>query len=212
MRKNCCPSFLVAILGLCFVVQARAQAPAAKPDSPVERPIAGDWGMSFAFGGLAPLSVGGLTSHGPGAAVAPLKRLFFTEVGMRYMLDDRWALPFSVGIGMMSFNPSSGGSETDVGLSASVGFQRYFRIWRRIAPFFGAKLHIHYVDPTGDQNYLVQFAVGPVLGIEYFIGDRVSLAMQYELMIGVNVQDSATTVGLQSIVAMGGSMALSFYF
>jgi hypothetical protein len=202
---------MAALLGL-FVaaLEARAQ-PTGKPDAVVERPIAGDWGMSFAFGGLAPLSVAGMASHGTGAA--PLfSRLFFTEVGMKYMLGDRWALPFSVGIGVMSYHPDAGGSETDLGLSASVGFQRYFRIWRRIAPYFGAKFHLHYLDRTGDANYLVQIALGPLLGIEYFIGDRVSLAMQYELMIGVNVQDRATTVGLQSLIAMGGSMALSFYF
>ena len=96
--------------------------------------------------------------------------------------------------------------------------QRYFRIWRRIAPYFGVKLHLHYVDPSGDKNYLVQFALGPTLGVEYFIGDRVSLTMEYAVLFGGNFGDSATplhpgtTISLQSIVSMGGSMALTFYF
>jgi hypothetical protein len=173
--------------------------------SPVERPIAGDLGMSFIFGGLAPMSITGMINH-------PVNRLFFTEVGMKYMVADKWALPFSFGFGVLSFKQEGADAQNDIGVSLSIGLQRYFRIWRRIAPYFGAKLHIHYVDPTGDANYLVQFAIGPTLGIEYFIGDRVSLTMEYALLIGLNAEDRRTTIGLQSIVSMGGQMGLTFYF
>lgn len=193
-----------AILGATPALAAPAGPPPAA-SSPVERPIQGDLGMSFVFGGLAPLSVAGLVQH-------TVNRLFFTEVGIRYMIGDKWMLPFSFGAGLWSLSPSGGDSQNDLGLSFSVGFIRYFRIWRRIAPYFGAKLHIHYVDPTGGQNYLVQFALGPQLGIEYFIADRVSLNMEYSLLFGLNSEDNQTSIGLQTIVSMGGQMGLNFYF
>lgn len=187
---------------------ANAQTPPAATGgktSPVERPIAGDLGMSFQFGGLAGLNVGGLVSH-------TANKLFLTEIGMKYMLADKWALPFSIGVGMLNFSQEGQDAQFDTGLSFSVGFQRYFRTWRRIAPYFGVKMHFHYVDPTGASNYLVQLAFGPTLGVEYFIADRVSLGLEYALLIGMNFEDRKTTVGLQTVMSMGGQMALTFYF
>jgi hypothetical protein len=212
MRTRSVLSLLFAVLMSTSGV-ASAQTPPPPPApltggagaSPVERPIGGDLGMSFVFGGLAPMSVAGMVSH-------TVNRLFFAEVGMRWMLSDRWTLPFSFGLGMFSHNPDGGNSQNDLGVSFSVGFQRYFRVWRRIAPYFGAKFHMHYVDPSGDRNYLVQIALGPTLGIEYFIGDRVSLQMEYVLLLGVNITDPVTQIGLQTSLSYGGQMGLNFYF
>ena len=143
MRK----ALVQALFGLVALssAAAQAQAPAASKASPVERPIAGDMGMSFAFQGLAPLSVGGVQSFTVGKAL-------MAEVGIRYMLADKWALPFSFGAGLLNVSPNAGtdNSQTDLGLSFTVGFQRYFRTWRRIAPYFGAKLSVAYVDPWSE--------------------------------------------------------------
>jgi hypothetical protein len=199
-----------SLIGLCWLstVSATAQAPAAGKSSPVERPIAGDMGMSFGFGGLAPMNVNGIVG-------IPVNRAFVTEVGLRYMVADKWVLPFSVGMGLLNFSPDGGGdAQTDLGLSFTVGVQRYFRTWRRIAPFWGVKLHLHYADPTGPSNYVVQLAVGPSLGIEYFIADRVSLSMEYLLFLGFQFAGGAggTQVGFGTQLWMGGQMTLTFYF
>ena len=214
MRK----ALVQALFGLVALssAAAQAQAPAASKASPVERPIAGDMGMSFAFQGLAPLSVGGVQSFSVGRAL-------MAEVGIRYMLADKWALPFSFGAGLLNLSPNGGGdSSTDLGLSFTVGFQRYFRTWRRIAPYFGAKLSVAYVDPSGPSNYLVRIGVGPALGIEYFIADRVSLSMEYNVFLSFQVEGDSprgapgtlggTVVALNTSLWMGGQMALTFYF
>ena len=118
---------------------------------------------------------------------------------------------------------SGGDNRTDFGMGFGIGFQHYFRTWRRIAPYIGAKLHLSYVDPSGDKNYLVQVGIGPAIGIEYFIADRVSLSMEYNFFFAVQFEgDNAragttgavggTGVGLFSTLWMGGQMALTFYF
>lgn len=206
-----------ALFGFVALAGATASAQTAPSKaSPVERPIAGDMGMSFAFQGLAPMSVGGVQSFTVGRAL-------MAEVGIRYMLADKWALPFSFGAGLLNLSPNGGGdASTDLGLSFTVGFQRYFRTWRRIAPYFGAKLSMSYVDPSGEKNYFVRIGIGPALGIEYFIADRVSLSMEYNVFLSFQIEgDNAsraagalggTVVAFNTSLWMGGQMALTFYF
>jgi len=191
---------LLAVLVL-SAAPALAQ-PVATKVSPVERPIAGDMGISFAFKGLAPMSVGGVSD---------------ATIGQAF------------GATMLNVSPPGGGdnNRTDFGLGFGIGFQHYFRTWRRIAPYVGAKLHLSYFDPSGDKNYLVQVGIGPSLGIEYFIADRVSLSMEYNFFFSVQFEgDNAaaggragapgavggTAVGLGTSLWMGGQMALTFYF
>jgi long-subunit fatty acid transport protein len=162
------------------------------------------------------MSVGGVQSFTVGRAL-------MAEVGIRYMLADKWALPFSFGAGLLNLSPNGGGdASTDLGLSFTVGFQRYFRTWRRIAPYFGAKLSMSYVDPSGEKNYFVRIGIGPALGIEYFIADRVSLSMEYNVFLSFQIEgDNAsraagalggTVVAFNTSLWMGGQMALTFYF
>jgi hypothetical protein len=180
---------------------------AADDDSPVVRPEEGQWGMQFTFGGLAPMSIAGIDNHG-------VNRLLFSELGFRRVLRNGWVLPFSIGAGLFHHNPDADGAATqnDVGLSASIGIRKWFRTWRRIAPFAGADFHLRYLDPSGDNNWLVGIGLGPTLGIEYFVGDRVSLLMQGDATLGFNVFDGLLQVSLATAVSFGGQMGLAFYF
>ena len=182
-----------------------AIADAPPDDSPVVRAKDGNWGLQFTFGGLAPLSIAGVPDHG-------VNRLLFSELGARRMLANGWAVPFSIGAGVFHHEPDMGAAQNDVGLAASVGIRKYFRVWRRIAPYVGGDLRIHYLDPTGDNNWMVGLGFGPLLGIEYFIGDRVSLLFQGEGLIGIAIFDGLVQVRAATQVAFGGQLGLLFYF
>ena len=173
--------------------------------SPVVRAEPGLWGMSFVFGGLAPLSIAGTSDFN-------VNRLVFTEIGMRRVLDNGWAIPFSVGAGVFHHNPDEGGNQNDVGLSAAVGVRKAFRVWRRIAPYVGGDFRLSYLDPTGDNNWLVGIGLGPNLGIEYYVGDRVSLLLQADATLGFGVFDGLVQVSVATQISAGGQTSLVFYF
>jgi hypothetical protein len=105
-----------------------------------------------------------------------------------------------------------GDSQNDVGLAASVGAQRYFRVWRRIAPYVGGRFRLDYTEPNGRANWQVGFGFGPVLGIEYFVGDRVSLSLQGEALVGINARSGLLQVDVATRLDAGGQMGLTFYF
>jgi hypothetical protein len=170
----------------------------------IERAKPGHWGMQFTFGGLAPLSIAGIRDHG-------VYRLLMTELGFRYVAD-KVIVPFSVGAGVFHHNPNQGSKQNDAGLSASVGVLKPFRVWRRISPYFGGMFHLHYLDPTGDNNWLFNVAVGPVIGTEFYVGDRVSLLFQGQLDVGINMLDAVTQVRASTSLAAGGQTGLVFYF
>lgn len=170
----------------------------------IERAEPGHWGMQFTFGGLAPLSIAGVRDHG-------VNRLLLSEIGFRYVAQ-RVVIPFSVGAGVFHHNPDAGGKQNDAGLSASVGVLVPFRVWRRISPYAGGMFHLHYLDPTGDNNWLFNVMVAPVIGTEFYIGDRVSLLFQGQLDIGITVLDSITQVRAATSIAAGGQTGLVFYF
>ena len=79
-------------------------------------------------------------------------------------------------------------------------------------PYAGGQMHFHYLDPSGDKNWQVQLSLGPVLGVEYYIADRVSLLLQGTFQFGVTMTDPVAMVGLASSISGGGQMGLSFYF
>jgi hypothetical protein len=174
-------------------------------DEPVERFEPGQWGMQFTFGGLAPMSVAGVRDLG-------INRLVFTELGFRRVLSEQWVLPFSIGAGVYHHNPDSGDTQNDVGFAASVGVQRYFRVWRRIAPYAGGRIRFDYAEPNGRANWRVGFGLGPALGIEYFVGDRVSLTLQGEALVGIGSSPGLLQVEWAMRLQAGGQMGLVFYF
>lgn len=182
-------------------------APSSDEDDPsvVIRPHDGHWGMHFGFGGLAPMSIGGLNDVNAG-------RLMFTELGVRRAFRNGWALPFSVGVGWVQNNPDEGETENAAGVSASIGVRKSFRVWRRIAPYTGGDVRVTYADPEGADNRLVELSFGPNLGIEYFIADRVSLLLQGDLTLALGFSEAAVETDLGTHVSGGGQMGLVFYF
>lgn len=185
-------------------VPAPSQGP--PPDTqPVLRAAPGNWGMTFIFGGLAPLSLAGSDqSFADG--------LLFTEIGVRRVFK-KVVIPFSFGAGVARVQaPGQATAATAAGVSASVAVLKGFRVWRRIAPYFGAFLHSHYIHPPGAGNYLVNVSVGPILGIEYFIADRVSLYGQGIMQIGPDFTRAGVSVVVRTAFAAGGQLGLTFYF
>jgi hypothetical protein len=175
------------------------------PESPVETAKDGMWAMEFVFGGLGPLSIAGTDSHG-------VNRLLFSEIGFRRQFK-RVAIPFSVGAGVFHHNPEgSAGTQNDAGLSATVGIRVGFRPWRRIAPYWGGTFNLAYLDPTGDNNWLVRLGLGPLIGIEYYIAHRVSLLLQAQATVGINIFDGLTQVAASTAISAGGQLGLLFYF
>lgn len=197
----------VAFTGRDASAPAAVVAPSSDDDdaSVVIRPHDGHWGMHFAFGGLAPMSIGGLNDVNAG-------RLMFTELGVRRAFRNGWALPFSAGVGWFHGNPDDGESENAAGVSASIGVRKSFRVWRRIAPYTGGDVRVTYADPEGEDNRLVELAFGPNLGIEYFIADRVSLLLQGDLTLALGFSEVGFETDLGTHVSGGGQMGLVFYF
>ena len=186
------------------VAPGRPKATRDDAKGPVQRFAPGQWGMTFTFGGLAPMSITGANDYA-------VNRLLFTELGFRRVFE-HVILPFSVGAGVFHHKPGGGGHQTDVGLAGSIGVLGYFRVWRRIAPHFGGLFRVHYVDPSGSRNWQVGLAVGPVIGIEYFVGDRVSLLLQGNALLGLDFFDQLMQVHASTNISAGGQMGLTFYF
>ncbi|MCY1061145.1 hypothetical protein [Nannocystis sp. SCPEA4] len=192
---------------------APAPAPTPAPDGgkppdtqPVIRAAPGNWGMTFIFGGLGPLSVAGLGDQ-------PLADgLMFTEIGVRRVFK-RFVLPFSFGAGLTHrTREGTTRPEISAGVSGSIAVLKGFRVWRRIAPYYGGFLHVHYIDAPGPNNWLVNLSVGPILGIEYFLADRVSLYGQGVFAIGPDFSRQSVQVVARAMMAAGGQLGLTFYF
>lgn len=181
-----------------------SDGPAEEDGSPVERAKPGHWGMQFTFGGLAPLSIAGINDLGVG-------RLLFSEIGFRRVTQNL-IIPFSIGAGVFHHAVDGGSKQNDFGLAASVGVLKPFRVWRRISPYVGGTFHLHYVDPTGPDNWLVNVSIGPTIGTEFYIGHRVSLLFQADARLGINAFDGATQVSAATSLTAGGQTGLVFYF
>ena len=116
------------------------------------------------------------------------------------------------GAGVFHHNPDEGGKQNDAGIAASVGILKPFRVWRRISPYAGGIVRFAYLDPTGDNNWLVNLAIGAVIGTEFYVGDRVSLLFQGQLDVGANIFDGLTQVRAATSIAAGGQTGIVFYF
>jgi hypothetical protein len=51
-----------------------------------------------------------------------------------------------------------------------------------------------------------------MLGIEYFVGDRVSLSLQGEMLVGISAFQGLLQVEAATRLDAGGQMGLTFYF
>jgi hypothetical protein len=185
---------------------APRRAPGAPGDnSPVVRADAENLGLFFRFGGLA-----GLTHSNTQVNVGPL---LFNHVGMKYVFSEEWMLPMWFGTGVRIDSPSQGDSATNWGIGLGAGVEYHFRIWRRISPFFGGLFGLDMEDPTGESNLYFGVGLGPTLGVEYYIGDRLALTAMYMFMIQIMFQDGATsntTFGLSTLA--GGALNITYYF
>ena len=185
----------------------KPDASANPPDThPVVRPVPGNWGLVFIFGGLAPLSIAGLND-------LPLtSNLIFTEIGLRRVLK-KATVTFSLGAGVAHTSRSGDTRpQTSAGVSGSLAVVRGFRVWRRIAPYAGGFIHTHYIDATGPDNWLVNFSAGPILGVEYFIADRVGLWGQGVIGVGPTFGKNSIQWVARAAVDAGGHFGLTFYF
>lgn len=191
-----------------------AAAPAADPDSPVVRAEAKNMGMYFRFGGLA-----NLTHSNNSRNVGPL---LFSQVGMKFVFSEKLMLPIWFGTGIRVDNPDDGipatneDSATNWGIDLGVGIEYHFRIWRRISPFIGGQFGFNVQDPTQDDNIQLGVGLGPVMGVEYYVADRVSVTAMYMFTIQIGYQDapdgaiSTTTFGLSTLA--GGALNITYYF
>ena len=165
-------------------------------------------GMYFRFGGLASLTHTNNTRN-----VGPL---VFSQVGIKFVFSERFMLPIWFGTGLRVDSPDEGDSATNWGIDLGVGFEYHFRIWRRISPFIGGSVGLNVLDPTQSDNLGLGIGLGPILGIEYYIGDRVSVTATYMFVIQVAFQDSGvpqaktTTFGLSTLA--GGALNITYYF
>ncbi|MBW2734744.1 MAG: hypothetical protein JRH20_20345 [Deltaproteobacteria bacterium] len=188
--------------------RTRAKAPVG--GMPAVRAEAGQWGMLFRFGGLAALTHAGNTR--------PVGSTVMTHVGLKKVLSENWMVPFYFGMSLGMRSPENLPSSTDFGFEGGGGIEYHFRIWRRISPFIGATAGLFYVNPAGDDNWTLGFGVGPQVGVEYYIADRLSLTAMYMFSINLAVQkspgfpDSTTTTGFGMETLAGGALTMTYYF
>lgn len=179
-------------------------------DSPVVRATEGNFAFSFLFGGLGTLRTSGMADQ------QVTMNTMFTEFGARAVLGSV-IIPFSAGLAIGANVPKMGDTSTDFGISATVGVVKTFRVWRRIVPQFGGSFHFHYLDPATapmapNNDWRVGLSVGPVIGVEYYVADRVSVLTQGTFQFGINITDPAAVVGLGTAITGGGQLGLNFYF
>jgi hypothetical protein len=187
---------------------AAPAAPAASEAAPVVRAEPGNLGLFFRFGGLATLDLGGNSQTVNG-------NFILTEVGLKIVHTSQLVINLHFGTALRLQSPSPGGNAGDVGLAGGGGVEYHFRVWRRISPFIGFDATLGYVNPTGTDNWSIGFGVGPVLGIEYYLADRLSVTAEYMGLIQITydktgANTSNTQVGFQTLA--GGALILTWYF
>lgn len=193
------------------VARADGDADAERDAKVVRRPEPGMWGLSFGFEGLSTM---GLDNPDHSAGYSR-----FVEVGLRRVFH-RGVMPLSAGFGVAGRpvdDPPVGG------ISGSSGFVWFFRENGRIVPQAGILGQAHLYWSRGIDGWGV--AAAPVVGIEFFLVDHVSLLAQAGARLGIesyrlvngdwtspgDVQEEASTLWRVATTA-GGKLAVTAYF
>ena len=198
------------------------------PEQPVVRANGKNMGMFFKFGGFATMSA-------TGPEIKTGSALITNEVGVKFVFSEKFMLPIFFGMGVaVTKLEGADESDTDWNMSLGAGVEYHFKIWRRISPFLGGIFKFGFSDPAGEaeKGKGLEFRVdlGPALGIEYYIADRISLTASYMFLIGIAWADSKHTkfeVGTKSSgtsstsvsvggtnieLGSGGNLMLTAYF
>ena len=196
-------------------------------DSPVVRANGeeGNMGLFFRFGGMATMTATGDSEDGKnGGNTAAMN----AQIGLKFVMSESIMVPLFFGMSLRSTsvavkNADDPDTTYNFSMDLGVGVEYHFRIWRRLSPFCGALLKLGFYEPTGEDNLGIRFRVGPTIGVEYYIADRVSLAVAYMLLLSVAASpvgaDSTTTNfdmttkdGYEASAESGGDLTLTFYF
>lgn len=194
---------------------APSSSQAEDPNEPVVRAHAGDWGMTFRFGGLGTLFATGNTRPSDVTGRSGTNVLL-TQVGLKKVIDETWMIPIYFGAGMRRLALDdvadiSRDAETDWGFDVGAALEYHFRIWRRISPYIGLNLGLGYSNPSGDDNARFGVGLGPIVGVEYYVFDHVSLQASYMMNLQIErVFGAGTTTQLAT--QAGGALNLTFYF
>ena len=68
---------------------------------------------------------------------------------------------------------------------------------------------------SGDDNLVFGIGVGPSLGVEYYIGDRLSLTALYQMVLQLAYQQAGSSSSVTAFsfsTLAGGAMTLTYYF
>ena len=183
----------------------------------VVRAEAGNMGLYFSFMGLASLGFNAVDVTRDQNGI--MKGI--VVAGMKLVPNDNIIIP--VGVGFRFFHQDVDSDfDTDTnsfGVAISAAVEYHFKVWKRISPYFGARVQLDYLEPAGDDNWEFGLALGPAIGVEYYIADRVSLSAEYNLMIDNRFSDGAakggdvnTDFNFATGVTNAGGVYLTFYF
>ncbi len=211
MKKTISKSVLgISAVAASLIAFAPLAAQAEKnPDKPVVRAEPGNWGTTFSFGGLATLATAG-DARTAGTIMGG--STVGVNVGMKYVSSETFHIPFYFGTTITGTKVTGTDLSATWGLGFGVGLQKYFRLWRRIAPFIDAYANINVSDPTGSNNMTFTLGLSPGLGVEYYIGDKISLTARYMFNIGLNIGGDAIANTYLFATAAGGAATLTFYY
>lgn len=178
--------------------------PTADDTSPVVRAQPGDYGLIFRFGGLGTLTANGARLF---AGDDYNDGLVVHQVGIKKVFTENLMVPFHFGVGFRDDDLDQPKEHIAV-IVANVGLEYHFRNWRRISPYFGAALGLS-LDASGESDVQPSLSLGPILGIEYYVFDRVSLQAQFSAVVAIGLGEE---IQLLVSTQAGGSLNLTFYF
>lgn len=196
------PTSPVEVVCKCEPTVAKGAVAAATADDGVIIAEGGDLGLSFRFGGLASLSLDGDTRV--------VSNFPITQVGLKIVSSREVHIPISFGFAFRDVADGGGRDDAVVGFDLNAGIEYYFRIWRRIAPYFGATVGLGYTDIENDA--LIGFGIGPVIGVQYYIADRVSLGAEYAFSFQIATLTDEAEKLINLSTSAGGQAYLTVYF